>query len=175
AAAQADLWKKGLAEWGEDGARIQRLRDAACFEMYTPGSTAVIPVSILTSLERPATGDSELWRERVPTVVSSVLSLVGINAELLRSGDHILLSTILLSAWEAGESLDFASLIQRVQHPPFTHVGVMDTDAFFPAQDRFSLGMSLNALMASPGFEVWNQGDPLDVSAFLRTSAGKPR
>ena len=23
AAAQADLWKKGLAEWGEDGARIQ--------------------------------------------------------------------------------------------------------------------------------------------------------
>src|SRR5712691_10436009 len=28
---QADLWKKGLAEWGEDGARIQRLRDAADF------------------------------------------------------------------------------------------------------------------------------------------------
>jgi hypothetical protein len=175
AAAQADLWKKGLAEWGEDGARIQRLRDAADFALYTPGSTAGVPVSILTSLERPASGDSELWRERVPTVVSSVLSLVGITAEPLKSREHILLSTILLSAWEAGESLDFASLIQRVQHPPFTHVGVMDTDAFFPPQDRFALAMSINALMASPGFEVWSQGEPLDVGAFFRTTSGKPR
>src|SRR6478736_3222303 len=35
---QADLWKKGLAEWGESGDRIQRLRDAAEFAIYTPGS-----------------------------------------------------------------------------------------------------------------------------------------
>src|SRR6478672_1871733 len=175
AAAQADLWKHGLAEWGEDGARIQRFRDAAEFTLYTPGSTAGIPVSILTSLDRPASGDPALWRERVPTVVSSVLALVGINAEPLKSREHILLSTILLSAWEAGESLDFASLIQRVQHPPFTHVGVMDTDAFFPPQDRFALAMSINALIASPGFEVWSEGEPLDVGAFFRTTAGKPR
>jgi len=175
AAAQADLWKKGLAEWGEDGARIQRFRDAADFTLYTPGSTAGVPVSILTSLERPAAGDAELWRERVPTVVSSVLSLIGVAAEPMKSREHVLLSTILLSAWEAGESLDFATLIQRVQHPPFARVGVMDTDAFFPAQDRFALATSINALMASPGFDVWSQGEPLDVSAFLRTSAGKPR
>jgi hypothetical protein len=175
AAAQADLWKKGLADWGQDGARIQRLRDAAEFTLYTPGSTAGNPVSILTSLARPESGDAELWRERVPTVVSSVLSLLGISAEPLKSREHILLSTILLSAWDAGESLDFATLIQRVQHPPFTRVGVMDTDAFFPAQDRFALAMSINALIASPGFEVWSQGDPLDVAAFFRTSAGKPR
>src|SRR6185295_10203563 len=175
AAAQADLWKHGLAEWGEDGARIQRLRDAADFMLYTPGSTAGVPVAILTSLERPASGDSEVWRELVPTVVSSVLALIGVSAEPLKSREHILLSTILLAAWESGESLDFASLIQRVQHPPFTHVGVMDIDSFFPAQDRFALAMSINALIASPGFEVWSQGDPLDVGAFFRTSAGKPR
>src|SRR5258705_12401083 len=88
AAAQADLWKNGLADWGEDGARIQRLRDAAEFTLYTPGSTAGNPVSILTSLERPASGDPELWRERVPTVVSSVLALVGISAEPLKSREH---------------------------------------------------------------------------------------
>src|SRR5262245_45884726 len=172
AAAQAALWKKGLADWGEDGARIQRLRDAAEFTLFTPGSTSGNPVSILTSLERPESGDAELWRERVPTVVSSVLGLLGISAEPLKSREHILLSTILLSAWEAGESLDFATLIQRVQHPPFTHIGVMDTDAFFPAQDRFALAMSINGLIASPGFEVWSQGDPLDVGAFFRTTAG---
>ena len=37
---QAELWQKGLASWGEDGARIQRLRDAADFAIYTPGSNA---------------------------------------------------------------------------------------------------------------------------------------
>ena len=40
AAAQAALWTKGLAEWGEDGARISKLRDAADFAIYTPGSSA---------------------------------------------------------------------------------------------------------------------------------------
>src|SRR3954468_11697263 len=31
AAQQAELWKKGLAGWGQDGARIQKLRDTADF------------------------------------------------------------------------------------------------------------------------------------------------
>ena len=44
---QAELWRSGLAKWGQDGARIQRLRDAADFAIYTPGSNAGIPVSIL--------------------------------------------------------------------------------------------------------------------------------
>ena len=35
--------------------------------------------------------------------------------------------------------------------------------------------MSINALIASPGFEVWSQGEPLDVAAFLRSQIGKPR
>ncbi len=51
---QAELWKKGLAEWGEDGARIRRLREAAEFAIYTPGSTAGLPVSILKSFARAA-------------------------------------------------------------------------------------------------------------------------
>src|SRR5712692_4518596 len=34
---QAASWKKGLADWGQDGARIGRLRQAADFSIYTPG------------------------------------------------------------------------------------------------------------------------------------------
>src|ERR1043165_1429999 len=43
-AQQAKVWKEGLAKWGEDGERIKRLRDAAEFLIYTPGSNAGIPV-----------------------------------------------------------------------------------------------------------------------------------
>jgi hypothetical protein len=175
AADQAERWRKGLGDWGQDGARIRRLRDAAEFRLYTPGSTAGLPVSVITSFARPALDDPELVRERVQTAVSSLLALAGIPAEPLKSPEHILLSTILLSAWQAGESPDLATLIQRVQQPPMARVGVMDVDSFFPARDRQAFAMSINALIASPGFEVWSQGDPLDVAAFLRSEAGKPR
>ena len=35
--------------------------------------------------------------------------------------------------------------------------------------------MALNNLLASPGFEAWLAGDPLDIGKFLWTEAGKPR
>src|SRR5262245_54241704 len=78
AADQADRWKNGLADWGQDGARIKRLRDAAEFRLYTPGSTAGLPVSVITSFARPAVDDPEILRERVQTAVSSLLALAGI-------------------------------------------------------------------------------------------------
>ena len=120
AADQAARWKKGLAEWGEDGARIQRLRDAVEFGLYTPGSTVAAPVSVLRSFARPDLDDAELLRDRVQTTISSLLALAGIDAEPVKSREHILLSTILLAAWQAGESPDLATLIQRVQQPPMT-------------------------------------------------------
>jgi Helicase HerA, central domain len=175
AAAQADTWKQGLAEWGQDGGRIQRLRDAAAFTIYTPGSTAAAPVSVLRSFARPELDDPELLRDRVQTTISSVLALAGIEGEPVKSREHILLSTILLAAWEAGESPDLATLIQRVQQPPMQKIGVMDIDSFFPQKDRFGFAMAINTLLASPGFAVWTQGEPLDIPSFLRTPSGKPR
>jgi len=175
AADQAELWKKGLAEWGQDPSRIQRMRDAAEFTVYTPGSTAGVPVSVLTSFERPSVDDPELVRERAQTIVSSLLALAGVDAEPLKSREHILLTSILLAAWQAGESPDLATLIRRVQQPPMARIGVIDLESFYPSKDRFELAMTVNALIASPGFEVWTQGEPLDVAAFLRTASGKPR
>jgi hypothetical protein len=175
AAEQADRWKKGLAEWGEDGARIQRLQDAAEFTIYTPGSSSGVSVSVLTSFAKPAVNDPEMVRERAQTTVSSLLALAGVDAEPLKSREHILITSILLAAWQAGEDLDLATLIQRIQQPPIAKIGVIDLESFYPSKDRFQLAMTVNALIASPGFELWTQGDPLDVGAFLRTTSGKPR
>src|SRR5262245_44289039 len=78
AADQAALWKKGLASWGQDGARIARLKSSAEFSIYTPGSTAGIPLSIVRSFAAPSAaivGDTELLRDRIQTTATSVLSL----------------------------------------------------------------------------------------------------
>ncbi|HEX2270311.1 MAG TPA: hypothetical protein VHH35_12275, partial [Pyrinomonadaceae bacterium] len=178
AAQQAELWKRGLADWGQDGERIKRLRDAADFRIYTPGSNAGIPVSILKSFTAPPETirqDNELLGERINTTVTSLLGLVGIDADPIRSREHILISNILNHEWSAGHDLDIAALIQKIQTPAITKIGVMELDSFFPNEDRFELAMALNHLLASPSFASWLEGEPLDVPTILHTQAGKPR
>ncbi|HEX7213192.1 MAG TPA: ATP-binding protein, partial [Methylomirabilota bacterium] len=175
---QAETWQKGLASWGEDGARIQRLRDAADFAIYTPGSNAGIPLSILKSFEAPPDAirdDAELLRERIGTTATSLLGLLGIDADPIKSREHILIATILDAAWRQGQALDLAALIQQIQTPPVKRVGVLDLEAFFPSKDRFALAMSLNNLLAAPGFGVWMEGEALEIDTLLRTPEGKPR
>ena len=175
---QAELWQKGLAAWGEDGARIQRLRDAAEFAVYTPGSSAGIPLSILKSFAAPPPvirEDDELLRERIGTTTVSLLGLLGIGADPIKSREHILIATILDAAWREGQELDLAGLIQQIQTPAVKRVGVLDLEAFFPSRDRFALAMALNNLLAAPGFGAWMEGEPLDVDTLLHTPAGKPR
>jgi hypothetical protein len=175
---QAELWRKGLAAWGEDGARIQRLRDAADFAVFTPGSNAGIPLSILKSFAAPPPAireDDELLRERVGTTTVGLLGLLGIEADPIRSREHILIATILDTAWRQGQALDLAGLIQQIQTPPVKRVGVLELEAFFPSKDRFALAMALNNLLAAPGFGAWMDGEPLDVDGLLHTPAGKPR
>src|SRR6185369_3699638 len=175
---QANLWKEGLAKWGQDGERIKRLRDAADFRIYTPGSNAGLPVSVLKSFAAPPETirhDNEALAERINTTVTSLLALIGIEADPVRSREHILLSNILHQEWSAGRDLDIGALIQKVQAPPITKIGVMDLDTFFPADDRFELAMALNHLLASPSFASWMEGESLDVARFLHTESGKPR
>jgi hypothetical protein len=175
---QSEMWTKGLAGWGQDGERIKKLRDAADFAVYTPGSTAGIPVSILKSFSAPTSEileDSELLGDRVSTAVTSILGLLGIDADPIKSREHILLSTIFETNWRKGRDLDLTSLIGAIQNPPITKIGVLDVESFFPAKDRFTLAMALNNLMASPGFSAWLDGEGLDIQNILYTPKGKPR
>jgi hypothetical protein len=177
AAAEAERWLKGLAEWGQDASRIERLRNAAEFTIYTPGSRAGVPVSILSSFAAPpaaARADAELLAERAGSTATSVLTLAGLDAPP-RSREHTLVTTLFGAAWAEGRDLDLATLIQQVQTPPFAKVGVVDLEAFFPGKERFDLAMKLNGLLAAPGFAQWLEGVPLDPASLLYSSKSKPR
>ena len=178
AASQAALWKKGLGEWGQTGKRIAQLRKNVDLAIYTPGSNAGLPVSLLHSFDAPAQeliDDIDLYRERVQSTVTGILTLLDMDADPVSSREHILLSRLLDHAWREGRSLDVPSLIGEIQDPPISKIGVMNIDSFFPANDRFKLAMALNNLLAAPGFEVWMQGTPLKAKNLLYTDEGKPR
>ncbi|NLT36614.1 MAG: DUF87 domain-containing protein [Methanomassiliicoccus sp.] len=178
AAKQAESWRNGLASWGEDGARIQRLRDACSFNIYTPGSNAGTPLSILKSFSAPPLEiikDEEMLQERVSTTVTSLLGLIGIEGDPIRSREHILLSTILSEVWRKNADLDLAGLIHQIQSPPVKQIGVLEVESFYPSKDRFALAMQINNLLAAPGFRLWLEGDPLDIRSFLYDANGKPK
>jgi hypothetical protein len=178
AAKTAEQWKTGLAQWGQDGERIQRLRDAVDMSIYTPGGSAGIPLTVLRSLDAPPASirdNREAMREKVGTVASGLLGLLAIDADPLKSREHILLSSILDRKWSEGRNLDMAELIRAIQSPGIDKVGVIDLESFFPAKERFELAMQLNNLLASPGFAAWMQGEPLDIQKLLYTIEGKPR
>ncbi len=178
AAQTAEMWEKGLTSWDQDKERIRRLRASADCALYTPGSSAGRMVSVLDSLEAPPpalVADRDTLVELVNAAASSLLALLGIEADPMKSREHVLLASIVLHAWEKGENLSLTALIGAVAQPPFAQIGVFPVEAFYPQNKRMELAMRLNTLIASPSFANWTQGEALSIDSFLYTDAGKPR
>jgi hypothetical protein len=178
AAKVAEQWRAGLAEWDQKPERIQKFRDAADVAIYTPGSDSGLPLSVLQALTPPPAellADGAALAERIASVVSGLLTLLGRDADPLRSRDHILLSNLLDNAWQAGRAVDLAGLVAAVQKPPIDKLGALDLETFFPAKERTELALAINGLLASPRFASWTRGEPMDVQRLLFTPEGRPR
>ncbi len=175
----AATWKKGLSDWGLDGKNVQLLKDAVERTIYTPGSSSGIPVNILASFEAPEAdwdANEELLREKISATVTALLTLIGLkDIDPLRSREHILLSNIVETNWRKGKSLDLQSLILQTQDPPLEKLGAFSLNDFFPKKERSELAMQLNNFLASPSFQSWIEGQPLDIQSILYTKDGKPR
>ncbi len=174
----AKKWSDGLTSSGQSGDRIRRLHEAAEMAVYTPGSRTGRPLAMLGSIEAPAAAildDPEARRERLESLVSAILALVGIDGEPGRSREHVLLSTIVDALWKSGQQIDFGTLVRAIPAPPIERVGFLDLENFFPAGERFQLASRLNTIAAAPGFEAWLDGEPLDIGRLLWTADGRPR
>lgn len=171
----AAMWKKGLEDWGQDSGRIARFREKTDINVFTPGSTAGIPVSILSSLGVPPAEvmeDGELLGETVGSTVESLLSLIGVDTD---GPEAALLAAVFLGEWKQGRGLDLEKIIGQIQRPGFGKIGVIDLERFYPEKSRQALAMKFNTLLASPGFSAWLEGAPLDIAKMLHRDDGKPR
>ena len=174
----AAMWKKGLEDWGQGSERVKQFTEKVDINIFTPGSRAGIPVSILSSLATPpfeVMDDPELLGERIESTVSSLLSLVGVDADPIQSPEAVLLSAVFQKAWADGIDLTLETLIRHIQKPAFDKVGVIDLESFLPEKSRQALALRFNNLLASPGFATWLEGPPLDIAKMLHTPEGKPR
>ena len=175
----AAQWKKGLSEWGLGSANLQELKGSVERMIYTPGSSSGMPINILSSFEAPQVNwdeNEELLREKISSTVTALLTLIGLrDIDPLRSREHILLANIVEYNWRNGQSLDLHEVIVQTQNPPLEKLGAFSLDDFFPKKDRSALAVLLNNFLASPSFQSWIEGQPLDIQQILYTPDGKPR
>ncbi|OJX44775.1 MAG: hypothetical protein BGO78_07140 [Chloroflexi bacterium 44-23] len=179
AAKTAATWEKGLSDWGINSAELEELKKSVEFTVYTPGSTAGVPINILSSFAAPEIAweeNQELLRERISSNITALLGLVGFNdIDPLTSREHILLANIMEHFWSKGITFDMTDLILQTQKPPFERLGAFPVEAFFPEKERMGLAMRLNNFLASPSFQTWLQGQSLNIQEIYFTSSGKPR
>ncbi len=174
----ARMWEKGTGDWHQSPDRVRQLKEKVDINVFTPGSKSGIPVSILSSLDAPpfeVLDDGELLGERIESTVSSLLSLVGVDADPIQSPEAVLLSAIFQHCWMAEQSLTLETLIRHIQKPPISKIGVMDIESFLDVKNRQKLALKFNNLLASPGFSTWLEGPPLDIQRMMYTEEGKPR
>jgi Helicase HerA, central domain len=175
----SNSWREGLKESGIPQERILALKNAAQFVIFTPGSDAGIPVSVLSSLAVPEISwndNREVLREKITSTVTALLGLIGYNdIDPLRSREHILLSNIFENEWSQGKNIELAELVIQTQNPPFEKLGAFPVETFFPAKDRMELAMVLNNILAAPAFETWREGQSLNIASMLHSADGRPR
>jgi hypothetical protein len=174
----AQMWEEGIKSWGQDRNRVKRYKEGADFTIYTPGSSAGISLSVLSSFDAPSADildDPDTFAYMLNSTVSSILALIGEDVDPLTSKPYLLLTTIFKYFWKKGTSLSLEALIGHVTNPPFEKVGVLPLKSFYPQNERLKLAMLLNNVLASPTFEAWIKGEALDIQKLLYTSDAKPR
>ena len=101
--------RRGSRDWGSGADRIKALRAAADVTIYTPGSTAGVPLNIVGSLacaQLLLRHRGRALRDEIEGLVTGLLGLVGIDADPLSSREHVLLANLIENAWRAGRDLD---------------------------------------------------------------------
>ncbi len=177
AAKTANFWREGIYSWGQDESRVERFTYVDK-TIYTPGSSAGVPINILSSLSKPNSeimDDSDNLSSYITTTVSSLLALVNIEANPLESKEFILLSQIIANAWRNDLSLGIDTLVGSIINPPFKKIGVLPLDSFYSQKERFKLANRFNSVIASPSFMGWLSGEDLDIQKILYSSSGKAR
>ena len=173
----SNSYKEGIQRDFQDLSRVKKLKDSADFTIYTPGSSAGIQVSILSSFKAPTIEileDMELFSNIINSTVHSILSLID-NKSDETSKESILLASIFTNYFKEQKDLTLEELITLIVTPPFSKIGVFDLETFFPQSDRLKFALKINTIIASPSFSTWLEGESLDISKMLYSQSGKAK
>jgi hypothetical protein len=119
---------------------------------YTPGIGAsagifaayMAPPDSSISWQR----QGELLREHISRLCRSLLERLGLPHEPATSREHVLLASIIESAWRAGQRIDPPDLVRMINQPPLNRIGGFDMDVFIPTEHRAALALAFSEFAA---------------------------
>lgn len=165
---EAKKWSEGLAGWGISAADVASYAASRSATIYTPGSTAGVQVDLLGALAPPPDGPgSEEGRDLMTAFLGGLLGLLGRDADPVSSREFILLARCVEEIWGKGETATLEALVGAAAQPPFSSIGALPLETFFPKKERDGLVLALNGLLASPATAAFRGGAPLDMDALL--------
>jgi hypothetical protein len=167
--------RQGLTDTAQTPERITRLRQATDYRIYTPGSEAGLPLSILGTFAAPREKlPREALAQKINATATALLGLTGIVSDPIQSREHVLVANLLDHAWQAQTDYTLRDLVNDIAKPPIREVGAYNLETFFPAKERVKFAATLNNVLAAPSFSTWTAGEPLDLGSMLYR-AGKPQ
>ncbi len=172
----AKTWKEGIYSWHQDEKRVEKFHNVKKV-IYTPGSNSGISINILSALAKPSSeimDDIDNFVSYINSTVSSLLSLIGEKIDS-NSKEFVFLSQLITRSWQNGEDLNIESLVGKILNPPFNKIGVLPLDNFIDEDDRFALANKFNAILASPSFMTWLQGESLDIDKLFYDENGNAK
>lgn len=175
AGAAAQQLATALGQTGRSLDEDAAVRQSYEARLYTPGANLGLPLDLLGTLSPPADQSPDGLSTAADAIAHSLLGLLGIEVDPLTSREYLLLTQILTTTWSQGQTPTLVDLVRQVNQPPFNVVGALPLEDFFPSRERQGLMIRLNGLIASPKFQAWRAGDPLDPAALLRAPDGRPR
>ena len=173
----ASMWKDGTKSFHQDISRVAKFANVQK-TIYTPGSSAGISINVLGNFDAPSAEileDSDTFSSLINATVSSLLSLISIQADPISSKEHLLLSNIFYHFWSQNISLSLESIIGHIASPPFEKIGMLQLKTFYSQKDRMKLAMLFNNVISSVTFSSWIQGEPLDIQNMLYDENGKAK
>ncbi len=153
-----------------------RLRASSEWRIYTPGSEAGLPLSILGTFAAPkGKMPREALNQKIDATATALLGLTGIASDPVQSREHILIAQLLLHCLDRpSKDLDLPGPDPADPEPADRTVGAFNLETFFPEKERLKFASLLNNVLAAPSFSTWTTGEPLDLASMLYR-AGKPQ
>lgn len=164
--------KTGLESSFQSLERVELVKKGANVRVFTPKSSVGLGISVLSSLSVPTGLDDESLQSYILGLTQNILALISLSASSSER-ESVLIQNILHALYESGQSFDLATLTQSIITPPFSKIGVLSLESFYPANERKKLATRLNSLLANPSFSAWMRGQSLDIASLLFDSSGK--
>ena len=126
--------------------------------VLTPGASHGESVNVTSGLSSP---------NRTSEAVTSLLNLIDVNSDPIKSRQHAYISAILSNRHKKNQPCRLLDLVIAVQEPPFKHIGAMPLDEVMGKAARKTLAAHLNNVLVAPSFAHWREGVALDLKALI--------